>query len=430
MATRFDPFREVTELYFSMPSSGGICRFDVDSLLDTTITIVSPAFGTPWVVADLDLDGSLEMVIQSSSALRIYSAPDWALRATFPFPGMEVVMYATACQIDSDSHVEIFATPMALGGEARAIVVDFDSVGGNFYLAADVEAFERAGGVPAIADFDRDGRTEFITGSLGQGHFLYEWSNDTLQFVGPIGTIREGNTYDASAVRPFPGGDTLVLIGSSLDNFRYELYQATGDNQFQMVHVFTVTTGWTGVHPSIGADIDCDGLDELSMAFYPFIKTYEWDSALAVWSIVCAIDEQINGTFESFHTLDLDQDGRCELSGVNHNGNFRSFPGPLCVGCNPSGECPNKCNGCYCECHADPGGCDHQANVQDVIEIINVAFRGHDVTPDSSRWCPYETTDLDCTGVTNIGDVVKMIDIAFRGVSAATLLCAPCQVIP
>ncbi|MEW5700905.1 MAG: hypothetical protein AB1792_01565 [Candidatus Zixiibacteriota bacterium] len=78
---------------------------------------------------------------------------------------------------------------------------------------------------------------------------------------------------------------------------------------------------------------------------------------------------------------------------------------------------------CDCPCHGDPQ-CDSVANVQDVVQTVNVAFRGS--APVFDPQCPKERTDVNCDGVTTVQDVVKVVNVAFRGYSAATEFCDPC----
>lgn len=84
---------------------------------------------------------------------------------------------------------------------------------------------------------------------------------------------------------------------------------------------------------------------------------------------------------------------------------------------------------CACACHADPapiGACDGAQDVLDVVQAINVAFRGAESIVDPYANCPYETTDVDCSGSSDIIDVVHMVNVAFRGSSAAAEFCSPC----
>lgn len=84
---------------------------------------------------------------------------------------------------------------------------------------------------------------------------------------------------------------------------------------------------------------------------------------------------------------------------------------------------------CDCACQGDPV-CDGFSNVQDVVAVVNRAFRGDPATIDSA--CPFGppatdgTTDVNCSGATDVVDVVMMVDVAFRGADAAVKICKPC----
>lgn len=79
---------------------------------------------------------------------------------------------------------------------------------------------------------------------------------------------------------------------------------------------------------------------------------------------------------------------------------------------------------CDCPCAGDPA-CDGViANVQDVVTVVAVAFRGAAAVRDSG--CPYDRVDLDCSGASNVIDVVRVVNVAFRGANPAAEFCAPC----
>lgn len=81
---------------------------------------------------------------------------------------------------------------------------------------------------------------------------------------------------------------------------------------------------------------------------------------------------------------------------------------------------------CACDCHTDPA-CDGIINdVQDVVKTIDVAFRGAAAIPDPNGDCPYESTDMDCSGLTDVVDIVKVVGVSFRGADPATEYCVAC----
>lgn len=81
---------------------------------------------------------------------------------------------------------------------------------------------------------------------------------------------------------------------------------------------------------------------------------------------------------------------------------------------------------CGCHCHGDPA-CDSVINdIVDVVQTIGVAFRGNPALIDPNSFCPYERTDVNCTGTTDIVDVVEVVGVAFRGGIAEVEYCNPC----
>lgn len=77
-----------------------------------------------------------------------------------------------------------------------------------------------------------------------------------------------------------------------------------------------------------------------------------------------------------------------------------------------------------CGCHADPE-CDGAATIQDVVLVVNEAFRGGAPLVDPT--CTHDSRcDVDCDCVVAITDVVKMVEVAFRGADRATTFCHPC----
>lgn len=86
-----------------------------------------------------------------------------------------------------------------------------------------------------------------------------------------------------------------------------------------------------------------------------------------------------------------------------------------------------------CACYGDPA-CDGATNVQDVVAVIDAAFRGAPESPDA--FCtavPLNAsgvTDVNCSGTTDVIDVVSTVGVAFRGLSATSTFCSPCANLP
>lgn len=82
--------------------------------------------------------------------------------------------------------------------------------------------------------------------------------------------------------------------------------------------------------------------------------------------------------------------------------------------------------GCACDCHGNPV-CDAAiCDVLDVVSGVNVAFRNFPPAVDPNAACPYQMTDVDCSGFTTVIDVVKFVNVAFRNGNPAVEFCNPC----
>ncbi len=77
---------------------------------------------------------------------------------------------------------------------------------------------------------------------------------------------------------------------------------------------------------------------------------------------------------------------------------------------------------CICTCHADPPpACDGIHNIQSIVLIINVAFRG--ALDVGEATCPVSFNDANCDCAVDILDVVRIIDFVWR---SGAPLCNPC----
>lgn len=431
LSSRFDPTRHLTEVYVGDYHNNRIVRHDFDSNLVQATVPLPVAYGDPWLVEDLDRDGEFELIVQrgdpgfgGNGYLDILQSPTWDLRQRLTFPGKKGYMFPRALNLDSDPYLEVFLTLNdGFGGPCQAAVIDYSPFGG-FYVRNLISVPVATGGPAAIADFDLDGRMEFISGA-SEGYTLLEWRDTTLVYIGLIDSTY-GNNNGASACHPKPEATTYALIGhsSSQIHFRYELLRATGDNQFEKAYTFQDTTGLWGISPSGTNDADCDGLDELAMMFFPTYREYGWDEINSTFVEGCAwVNDSLDGSLNDWHGIDFDRNGTPEWAAISGQPSLYAFAQTRCANCDPMGRCQIP-RPCVCDCHGDPICDGTRSDVVDVVKTIGVAFRGES-TPDDGN-CPIARADFDCSGTTDVLDVVKVINVAFRSAEIATEYCHPC----
>ncbi len=79
---------------------------------------------------------------------------------------------------------------------------------------------------------------------------------------------------------------------------------------------------------------------------------------------------------------------------------------------------------CTCPCANDPSCDGIISDVLDVVNTVNVAFRGTASVTDPG--CPKERTDVNGDNATDVLDVVRVVNVAFRGFTPGSQYTDPC----
>ena len=134
------------------------------TLEQTLIATGGIAYGTAPALGDLDGDGTPEIVVQTDSALNVWKGDG----TTFPgwprtWPGQRWLGNSAPVigDVDGDGFQDIAITTQVAGSPTDGEVRLFDR-NGEGHPRFPKELLIGAGGVPAIADIDRDGRNELV----------------------------------------------------------------------------------------------------------------------------------------------------------------------------------------------------------------------------------------------------------------------------
>jgi hypothetical protein len=429
-ASWYDSATKTTQIFVGDYGHNTIVLHTIDSSLNHTQTTLPLGYSSALLAADLDNDGHMDLVVQGgdpgfggNAYLDILSAPSWTRRVRLTYPGMKVLMTPTLAWFECGSVPDLVLNPSDFS-RTLLQVVQYSAVDDSFEIIDQLWSPYGELVRPAAADFDHDGRMELVAGCQ-LGFPLFEWQNGHLRAIGLVDSQYSGNAYSI-VCEPIPGKGTGLLLGHAeyAVGFQYKLLYATGDNQFATFRTIQDCLGRSGIAPCFATDLDCDGVQEIITGFCDSYRIWNWSVPGDSFYVRCALDIATYDGMHFWSATDLDQNGRLEMASVSGTGIFHVIEASECHNCDSLGRC-HEPTSCPCTCHADPN-CDKSTDVLDVVQTINIAFRGAASIPDPAIECTCQPPDVNCDGIINILDVMTMIDVAFRGMQFPKVSCNGC----
>ncbi len=266
---------------------------------------------------DVDNDGLYEILTQATDTLRLveqtqpYGYPDTLIWDDTTIGG-PYASYARIGDIDGDSAKDVtFVTP----NYPRAIEV-FESVGNNTFGHS--QLIWQSGGLAdySYADYDSDGLNEIVSAGptpteikileyIGNDSFAPVWQTD---FGCP-------NPYLHEAIGDNNGNGHGEWISFGRDfsrsGFFFKVFEATGDNQYQVVYYDSLPGDCWERGGLTHGDIDGDGRNEFMVSANSNIGLYKY-YPVSGWRRIWLCDEGGFATTYPF-LLDVDNDGECEI---------------------------------------------------------------------------------------------------------------------
>jgi hypothetical protein len=301
----------------------------------------------PYATGDLDGDGKIELIAQSSGYLQVYETPDrdsYPTSLVWSSPYLSNVVGETALgDTDGDGRMEILHSLNTFG--TTSVFLIYENRGDNAFslVFSDTITSQGIEGRKAIADFDRDGRTEIaFAGDQGQ-LYVYESAADDVwrrSWTGPTGMYV---AYAACVGEDTDGNgrDELFLAGGDVGTRRLatSVYEAAGDDSFVQVATLSHLEAATGNPHNATANLDGVGREEYIMDTK--IGLWIYRAALpGQWDLVGKLtDPGPDKAHAAVYPFDINKNGRLEVLWVG-------FPTTLILECrsgvsaaeNPDGQ--------------------------------------------------------------------------------------------
>ena len=265
-------------------------------------TIPCPLAPILWDSGDFDNDGLNDLVMQCGgiepywNGITIFESPD-----SFSYPTQEVwrdtigpslILPLCTHDIDQDGIPEIVMN----GAEPYGELGIFESIGDNRYGIIfadnpDTSLLEGPAATIAFGDFDNDGAIEFIPAGGNEWYWIYECTGNNSYHKVNEGQLPTGNIRDCFSVHDADSDGKLefvvkgfFILSAKINAF---IFEATGDNTYEVVKSFTFPGGdYDGGHSDAG-DVDGDSIPEIVLEARQHVyiikaagndSFYVWDS--------------------------------------------------------------------------------------------------------------------------------------------------------
>ncbi len=220
----------------------------------------------PPTVADLDDDGTLEIIVNTGgvpNAGRVYlidpngnDLPGWPLN----FSDHWMINAPAAADVDGDGDLEIITGERVSGTQGFVHVINKDGTSINANWPVEVGATPAF--TPSIADVDNDGKADVVIAASSGGMYIFDNQGQVFPNF-PVVDANVKYSYQSPILADLDGDDDLEIIGSN---------HGDAPGFYVMEHDGTYKSGWPialggwTYSPATVLDIDNDGTFEIFMS--------------------------------------------------------------------------------------------------------------------------------------------------------------------
>jgi hypothetical protein len=205
-----------------------------------------------------------------------------------------VVGFTSIGDTDKDGNMEIVHSQNGFSGTSQLVI--FEHVADDSLVQAFIGPLNgnAASGEKVIADLDGDGRTEIaVSGDLGWVH-IYESCGDSCWQLSWVDSTGMSSAYavEGGFDSDHNGKPEFFVLGNVFAPTAFSwaalVYEADGDNQFQLVSTIQIPTAFIGETKSALADLDCDGTLEYIVWTFEGLWIYR-SASVNNWELVSMI---------------------------------------------------------------------------------------------------------------------------------------------
>lgn len=227
---------------------------------------VSGAILLPPTVADLDSDGTLEIIVNTGgvpNAGRVYlldplgnDLPGWPLN----FDNHWMINAPAAANVDGDGVLDIVTGERVSSNQGFVHVIKMDGTPINANWPAEVAATPAF--TPSIADVDNDGNADVVIAASSAGMYIFDNQGQVFPNF-PVFDPNVNYSYQSPILADLDGDDDLEIIGSNHGNAP-GFYVMEHDGTYKAGWPI-ILSGWT-YSPATVLDFDNDGVFDIFMS--------------------------------------------------------------------------------------------------------------------------------------------------------------------